>query len=79
MIVRNVLHNEKKEFLEKEAFPQIADKYIECLVVCGTQWAILTQVDVFVSNSNLDDCAYRVKDLQQDIVVVNIMKKQEGS
>ncbi|KAG1128123.1 hypothetical protein G6F42_006257 [Rhizopus arrhizus] len=58
---------------------EVGAMFVESIIVVGTLWILVSQVDVFLSNSALDDCAYdtNIADLSQ--ITFDIVKKQESS
>lgn len=74
----NLLHNQKH--MLKTVAGEVGAMFVESIIVAGTLWILVSQVDVFLSNSALDDCAYYdtdITDLSQ--ITFDIVKKQESS
>jgi hypothetical protein len=60
-LLDRVLPNEVQKIEERTV--SIGQQFMECVVFPGENWVLITQFDVSLSNSPLDNCNYPVQNL----------------
>ncbi|KAL9536495.1 hypothetical protein PS6_011876, partial [Mucor atramentarius] len=73
----NILHNQKH--MLKTIVGEVGAMFFESIIVTDTLWIMVTQVDVFITNSTLDDCSYNTDIVDLSQITFDIVKKQESS
>ncbi|CAO3643840.1 unnamed protein product [Mucor fragilis] len=74
-LLESVLPGQKQQI--ENQLRRIGSKFVECVIMSQDKWILITQLDVFISNSYLDNYTYPIKDLDPATFSINVVHKQE--